>query len=65
MSLHKDEQNRQGMKTILIEDEAVAPADRTDTAKDDDGLNPDGTVMQDDSAKKRSRKLTEQRRISA
>ena len=53
------------MKTILIEDEAVAPADRTDTAKDDDGLNPDGAVMQDDSAKKRSRKLTEQRRISA
>ena len=74
MSLHKDEQNQQGMKTILIEDEAVtiliedeavAPADRTDTAKDDDGLNPDGAVMQDDSAKKRSRKLTEQRRISA
>lgn len=65
MSLHKDEQNQQGMKTILIEDEAVAPADRTDTAKDDDGLNPDDTVMQDDSAKKRSRKLTEQRRISA
>ena len=65
MSLHKDEQNQQGMKTILIEDEAVAPADRTDTAKDDDGLNPDSTVMQDDSAKKRSRKLTEQRRISA
>lgn len=42
MSLHKDEENQHGMNTILTEDKAVAPADRTDPAKDDDGLNPDG-----------------------
>ena len=42
MSLHKDEESQHGMNTILTEDKAVAPADRTDPAKDDDGLNPDG-----------------------
>ena len=60
MSLHKDEEKQHGMKTILVEDEAVAPADRIDPANDDnDDLNPGGGVMQDDTTNKGSRKLTE------
>ena len=59
MSLYEDEENQHGMKTILVEAEAFASANRIDTANDDDDLNSDGAVMQDNSTKKRTRKLTE------
>ena len=59
MSLYDDEENQHGMKTILAETEAFAPADRIDPANYDNEVNPDGAVMQDGSTKKRSRKLTE------
>ena len=67
MSLHENEVNQHDMRTTLAEAEAFAPADRIDPANDDDNdddddddeLNPDGAVMQDDSAKTRSRKLME------
>ena len=39
--------------------ETFASIDRIDPVNDDDELNPDGAVMQDDSTKKRSGKLTE------
>ena len=39
--------------------ENFASIDRIDPVNDDDELNPDGAVMQDDSTKKRSGKLTE------
>ena len=45
------------MWTMLAE--TFASIDRIDPVNDDDELNPDGAVMQDDSTKKRSRKLTE------
>ena len=57
MSLHEDQENQHGMKTILVEAEVFVPGYRIDSANDD--LNPDGAVMQDDSTKKRSSKLTE------
>ena len=69
MSLHENEVNQHDMRTTLAEAEAFAPADRIDPANDDDNdddddddddeLNPDVAVMQDDSAKTRSRKLME------
>ena len=59
MSLYEDEENQHGMKTILVEAEAFASANRIDTANYDDDLNSDGAVMQDNSTKKRTRKLTE------
>ena len=45
----------------MAEAEAFAPTDSICPANDDDDdeLNPDSAVMQDDSIKKRSRKLTE------
>ena len=60
ISLHEDEENQHEMRITLAEAEAFAPADSIDLANDDDDeLNSDGAVMQDDSTKKRSRKLTE------
>ena len=59
MSLHEDEENQHGMKTILVEAEDFAPANRIDPANNTDGLNLDRAVRQDHSRKKRSRKLTE------
>ena len=58
MSLHEDE-NQHEMRTILAKAEAFAPADSIDPANDDDELNPATAVIQDNSTKKRSGKLTE------
>ena len=60
MSLHGDEENQHKIRTTLTEAEAFAPADSIDPANEDDvKLNPDSAMIQDDSIKKRSRKLTE------
>ena len=59
MSRHEDEENQHEMRTTLAEAEPFSPADSIDPVNDgDDKLNPDGAVMQDDSTKKRSRKVT-------
>ena len=57
MSLHEAKENKHEMR--IISAEAIAPTDRIDPANDDDGLNPDGAVMQDGTTKMRRRKLTE------